>query len=453
MSLPNLLNANLQTKSAWLRLARAAAQTVNLGASEKTAYVSVNGNNAFAKLNSLTNQFETVQAALNAIAALTAPGGEGYTVSIGPGEFDGNIVIPNVDGLNIVGSGLTTFLLNVGASDTISLTAAAANTISSLTISDLIIVNDNNNVALNAIKIDGTLATNLFANGIFLLRDVYMLLTNTGSLSLQRAGQANLEGCTVASAGDSLLSLLNVAEAYVYNSNVKNVLVDWDAASPVPTPTQNESQFVSCKTQDVLVTNQAKVAFDTGCRSADIDVVITDTATNYGEFTHHGLGEDVSITFDFNTADRAFFDMDHFTCGGSFTVGEVATTSAFRGLGHLRHGSFSRARPLGVQNMTDLDIRQSVFRQEDVVSAGNATLDRSTWQHTIANGAANPNTVTFADAAAHACPFPAEVLYGVVVSNTVLGDGPVAVSTILPASCIVTKTAAVGTSYVTIVRA
>lgn len=455
MSLPNLLNANLQTKSAWLRLSQAVSQTVNLGAAEKTAYVSESGNDAFAKLNSLTNQFGTVQGALNAIAAaeLAVPGsGDGYTVSIGPGTFVGNIVIPNVDGLNIVGSGVTTFLQNVGASHTISLTAAAANTINSLTVRDLVVVNDQNNVALYGIYIDGTLTDTLFANGIFLLRDAYLLLTNTGSVLIQRAGQANIEGCTVASGGVSLMTLRNVAEVNAYNCNLKNAVVEWDGTDPVPAGTQNATRFMSCKTQDVLVIKQGKAVFDRGCRSADIDVVITDTATNYGEFEHHGSGQNVAITFDFNTADRSFFDMDHFDCSGSFAVAEVATTSAFRGLGHLRHGSFTRAQTLTVGNMTDLDIRQSVFRQEDVVSAGNATLDRSTWQHTIANGAANPYTVTFADAAAHDCPFPNEVLYGVVVSNSVIGDGPVSVTTILPGSCIVTKTAAVGTSYVTIVR-
>jgi hypothetical protein len=134
-----------------------------------TCYVSKAGNDATAVRGNLALPFLTVQAALT--AALS-----GDTISIGPGTYAENIVMPDTDNLALEGSGrMDTIIVSAAAGHTLTW-APVVNAIGRLQVANLTIRNTGG-AGNNPVNLDGS-AVVAFAQVLFLFANV--LFDQTG---------------------------------------------------------------------------------------------------------------------------------------------------------------------------------------------------------------------------------------------------------------------------------
>lgn len=421
-------------------------------------WVAPSGNNATAMRGRIDKPFLTINAALAAAVA-------GDTLLLAPGTYNENVVMPDKDGIAIVGTSTTTTIITAALGHTLAWTPAAGPgaLVRSFRLSNLTI--DNTDPASDAIRVDGsavispnTFLLNWFNENVIVTKTaggwamnvtcvgrvintltVFDATTGATGVRVRNVGRFGASECS--------FSALNVA------TPLSALDVAWERAAAAPVPgTGREGYYLansSFVATNVVIAGQPIFSLD---RTSTIAGTVTATALTYFLATAQGpvlnLQGQLGVLLDPTPIPNLGF----LAYGGTLTVTlpDTSPTAGVRQLVNLAGGKFygtltfsksagaratidargatiypTAAASISSGNLIDLDLRGASFTQAALASTGASpgTVDRDT--HTITGIASQ----TVSTAVPAFVPFPAGVSY--VVSPEVNSAAVAAATTIV----------------------
>lgn len=424
-------------------------------------WVATSGTDATAKRGRIDLPFRTINAALAAAVA-------GDTLLVAPGTYAENVVMPDKDGLAIVGTSTTTTIITAALGHTLAWTPAAGPgaAVRSFRLAHMTI--NNTDPLSDAIHVDGSAVTqpNTFLLNWF---NESLLITKTlggWAMHLTCIGRIINTLCSIDATGGATGVRIRNVSRFGSDSSSFSALngavplsaldVAWERAAAAPVPgTGREGYYLansSFVSTNVVIAGQPIFSLD---RTSTIAGTVTATALTYFAATLQGavlnLQGQLGILLDPNPFPAT---VGFIAVGGTLTVTlpDTAPAAGLRQLVNLAGGKFygtltfsktagarapvdargatiypTAAASISSGNLIDLDLRGASFTQAALASVGSpgtvGTVDRDT--HTI-TGVASQVASTAVPAFV---PFPTGVTY--VVTPEILSAVVAAATTIV----------------------
>lgn len=351
-------------------------------------FVAKDGNDASAQPGSLTYKYLTIQAAVNAAAAM-APGS---LVWVGPGAYFESVSVPDgTTNLVIAGQDKLSTVIQPPP-DQPAIAVVPTVPIGFLGIANMVMLSANN--AAPTLLVDGTAtAASIFSAGALSVRDV--LVSNTGlsaSISIRAASNVELERVRaefpLATGPGSFATQLRECSGYAVDSNLNHTLIDWDGAQV--RPVSNVFRLTSCN-GSLVVDKLAHVALKDGNyqgnQSLGIDALVLQATDASNLPNPPTVGRVTADGTNFGYTARLHATYNNVTSPPTFdqsvlTNCNLALNVEVRSFGTVRHGprilGSVIARTIDVGGGSDLDIRDTEFEQGGLLASGDGTVDRST---------------------------------------------------------------------------
>jgi len=260
------------------------------------------------------------------IAAALAAAQSGDTVEIGTGTWTEAVTLPDVASLCIRGQGLATVITQASADATVG--RSSSETLSTLTLQDLVVYNTKGSGTAHAIALTGVDASG-YATGssdMIRLRGVFAVggVASSGVL-LQCVGNARIEGCVVSGA----LVCKEVASARIYDTTATTWTAQWTVTENLPGSSTSASITADGLrvSGTTTLTDVVRVTLGGGCELADVDGDLDANATGtHGLLTASCRMGSVDLTTSY-TVDAAVGTLDGSTMT-SLTVAALSTGGA-----------------------------------------------------------------------------------------------------------------------------
>lgn len=419
-------------------------------------WVSTNGSDATAQRGRIDKPFSTIQAALTAALA-------GDTLMVAPGTYAENLVIPDKDGLAIVGQDVDTTIVTAAVGRTISWVAGIGASVRSFRLANVTI--NNSDAASDAIFLDGTNVPNPLtflevcsfdrvivnkSNGgnainatcigrlLTLLCNIDASAAATG-VRLRNVGRFGATSCSFAAVNgvtpltaidaqwerNGALAIPGTGREGYYLANATYVLSNavvtgqpifsLDATSTIYGSTTVTGTYFAATAQGPVVRLNGTIggAIDPGGGYLPPPVAGIGTLTITLPLTAAGVPK---MIVDFTGGH--FWGTVTLSKGGGGTV---------RQLVDARHATFyaESAGNISIGALIDLNLRKAAFAQAALVSVGGGAADRDVITVTGSVLALGANAITFA------VPLPPSVTtqYQPVFSPTIAAAAMVVVST------------------------
>lgn len=376
--LPNLMTSDLMTLQ-WSRRVRAKLEDASVAQDvvvPNTLFVLKNGTDA-------TGQRERLSCPYATLAGALADAQSGDLIWMGPGIFQGSVVIPpDLANLSIQGAGRdATRLTPTNSAECIEWSSAAP--MDSLTISDMSI--DMGIVNQPAILIDGVPSGGASfgsTDGLRLYNINVFGMGSSVSVAIRCINSVEVHGYN----GPDL-HLDRVARGIVDGVYVSGMLTNVNSAAESVQPTDPIDRVRLTKTTcDVLISsgNAQTVAESTVNATTQVAGVHADSATDVctGSLAFHGTAQAVQLTYN-QTNDKQTRD-DLFNLVGCVVHGELGIQRDVAGVGTgiVRVNAqnitlmTNQIGEVSVDDYVALDIRGGFFHQEALTNGGKAPPDQ-----------------------------------------------------------------------------
>lgn len=437
----DLIHEDARIVQAWLRLMSRLKTSISAVGMSRVLFVdSVAGDDATAVPGSLSRKYNTVQGALNAAS-------NGTTILIGPGTYSENVVMPDLSGVQIFGSGLADTIIQQppGGGDTFSWTPAAASGAAVVRFGIANLRLRNTAAAGRALVIDGSAVVSpaTFLSGGLDLSDVLIQKSGGGD-----AVQINCAGVVVMgdlivqgipSTASANTTIKNVTQWTAQHSAFNGLDLEYDGNSPRPGNGRSSYTIVACTVMpgfDLVVRGHPIVGVDP---STLINGSVVATALT--SFFAPGRDYEPIIAFAGSCGNPSVAGSGNFTAvlpapalGGAavplldmsngryYGNVSVSRTAGPRVVVPAYQAIFFTLPPGAITSgdLIDLDLRSAKFEFAVLGVAASGTIDRD--HYVIPGGAGAPAVIPIVP------PFPAYVLGLYVVAATSTAPVPVAIS-------------------------
>ena len=406
-----------------------------LAASPSTfVWVAKNGNDAKARRGRIDLPFLTIQAALTAALA-------GDAILVAPGTYAENLVIPDKDGLAIVGQNTTSTIITAALGPTLSWVPAAGPgaLVQSFRTENLTFNNSDPAAGVDTLHVDGSavVSPNTFLLEWFI---VDCMVTKTGG-GTGLAANLICVGRVIASLSNftgTAVRCKNVGRLGATECSFASIDLNWDRNAAAPFPgTGREGYYLANSTfvgGNVVISGQPIFVLDKTSVLAGIPIpASTITATALTSFNGGGAANQAPVISLLGTLGAGLGVVP--VGGGALTItlpadagpdsGGLAPTvpsgvdlgqGTFWGAVAISKGAGANRNTVNARgafffntissgNLIDLDLRGATFTQAALAVAGTGTIDRDT--HTITGRAA----AAVSTAVPAFVPFPAGVTY------------------------------------------